>query len=55
MLSGAPSELKLVPGFGNNIGNLNSFKAPAFAGKTSPPGTATKNLGLDFHKLTAKR
>jgi type IV secretory pathway VirB6-like protein len=54
-LSGTSSAPSLVPGFGNNLGNANGFKAPAFAGSDSPIGAATKNLGLDFHKMVSPR
>ena len=53
-LAGPSSAPALVPGWGNNLGNANSFKAPPFA-KTNPGNNkGASKLAADFHKLVGK-
>lgn len=54
-LSGADFGPKLIPGFGNSLGSAKGFKAPGFAGPGAAPGSSTKNLGLNFHKMVGNR
>ena len=53
-LAGQSSAPALVPGWGNNIGNANSFKAPSLA-KAQPGDKGASKLATDFHKLVGKR
>ena len=54
-LSGPSSVPSLLPGFGKDLGNVNSFERPSFVGNNASGGKSASNLAANFHKLVGNR
>jgi len=55
-LAGGPAGIPpLVPGFGNSLGNVNSFKGPVTGGGRPSDGQSSSRFARDFNEMLSKR